>query len=55
MITLSLCAFAFDEVVQWRYGTVGALAIACVTVGHKLHKPVCTAVGIVALVLLLAQ
>lgn len=55
MLALSLCAFAFEEVVQWRYGAVGMLAVGLVTIGHKVKSTVCTALGLAALALLLAQ
>jgi hypothetical protein len=55
MLVLSLCAYAFEEIVQWRYGAVGMLAVGLVTVGHKARNTMCTAIGLTALALLLAQ
>lgn len=55
MLALSLCAFALEELVQWRYGAVGMLAVGLVTIGHKAKSTACTAIGLTALALLLAQ
>ena len=52
---IALCAYVFEELVQWRYGAAGVLAVALVTIGHKLKSTACTAVGLTALALLLAQ
>lgn len=52
---IALCAYAFEELVQWRYGAAGMLAAALVTIGHKLDSTACTAIGLTALALLLAQ
>ena len=55
MLVLSLGAFAVEEIVQWRYGAAGMLAVTLVTVGHKIKSTACTAIGLTALALLLAQ
>ncbi len=55
MLALSLCAYAFEEIVQWKYGAAGMLAVGLVTIGHKLNSTACTAIGLTALALLLAQ
>lgn len=55
MLAVSLCAYAVEEVVQWRYGIVGAVAVGMVTLGHKVRSVTCTAIGLVALALLFAQ
>lgn len=55
LVVLSLCAYAFEEIVQWRYGAVGMFAIGFVTLGHKARNTTCTAIGLTALALLLAQ
>jgi hypothetical protein len=55
MLALSLGAFAFEELMQWRYGAAGMLAVALVTIGHKIKSVACTAIGLSALALLLAQ
>ena len=55
MLAISLCAYAFEELVQWRYGAAGMLAVALVTIGHKLKSTACTVIGLTALALLLAQ
>jgi hypothetical protein len=50
-----LSAYVVDQIVQWRYGWAGVLAVGFVTVGHKLRSTAFTAVGLTALALLLAQ
>lgn len=55
MLVLSLCAYAFEEIMQWRFGAVGAIAVGLVTWGHKARNTTCTAIGLAALALLLAQ
>lgn len=55
MPALSVCAYAFEQVVQWRFGVAGMLALGLVTFGHKSRNSTCTAIGLTALALLLAQ
>lgn len=55
MLALSLCAYAFEEIIQWRYGAAGAIAIGLVGLGHKIRNTTFTCVGIAVLALLLAQ
>jgi hypothetical protein len=55
MLALSLGAFVCEEFMQWRYGAAGMLAITLVTIGHKVKSVACTAIGLSALALLLAQ
>jgi hypothetical protein len=55
MLALSLCAYAFEEIVQWRFGIAGMFAVGMVTLGHKARSTTCTAIGLTALALLLAQ
>jgi hypothetical protein len=55
MLALSLCAYAFEQIVQWKYGAAGMIALGLVTLGHKSRNTTCTAIGLTALALLLAQ
>lgn len=55
MFAFSVGAYAFEQVVQWRYGIAGMLAVGLVTLGHKSRNTTCTAIGLTALALLLAQ
>jgi hypothetical protein len=55
MLVLSLCAYAFEQLVQWRYGAAGMLAVGLVSWGHKARSTTCTAIGLTALAVLLAQ
>jgi hypothetical protein len=55
MVALALCAYVFDQVVQWRYGAAGVVALGLVTVGYHARNTTFTALGLTALALLLAQ
>ncbi len=55
MVVWGLWGFVLEEVVQWRYGAAGMLVVGLVTVGHKAKSTACTAIGLTALALLLAQ
>lgn len=55
MLALTLCAYVFEQLVQWRYGAAGALAVGAVTVGHKARNVTLTCVGLVVVALLLVQ
>lgn len=55
MLTLSLCAYAFEEIVQWKYGAAGAIALGLVSIGHKMRSTAFTCIGLTALAILLAQ
>ncbi|MET9221249.1 hypothetical protein ACIOC1_28170 [Streptomyces sp. NPDC088197] len=55
MLALSLCAYAFEEIIQWRYGAAGAIAVGLVGLGHKMRNTTFTCIGITAIALLLAQ
>ncbi|WP_335981256.1 MULTISPECIES: hypothetical protein [Streptomycetaceae] len=55
VVVWGLWGFVLEEVVQWRYGAAGMLVVGLVTVGHKAKSTACTAIGLTALALLLAQ
>ncbi|MEU1537271.1 hypothetical protein ABZ461_03895 [Actinacidiphila glaucinigra] len=55
MPALALCAFAFEQLVQWRYGAAGAFAVGLFTVGHKARNTTFTCVGLAVIALLLAH
>lgn len=54
MPVLTLCTFAFEQIVQYRYGAAGAIAFGVFTVGHKARNTTVTCVGLVVIALLLA-
>ncbi|WP_405727324.1 hypothetical protein OG607_24470 [Streptomyces sp. NBC_01537] len=54
MPALALCAFAFEQIVQYRYGAAGAVAFGIFTVGHKARNTTFTCIGLVVIALLLA-
>lgn len=55
MPVLALCAFALEQLIQWRYGAAGAVALGVVTIGHRTRKTALTCLGLVVLALLVAQ
>lgn len=55
MPALALCGFAFEQLVQYRYHTAGALAFGVFTVGHRARNTTVTCVGLVVIALLLAS
>lgn len=55
MLTLTLCTYAFEQIVQWRYGAAGVIALGLVSLGHKVRNTTFTCIGLAALALLLAQ
>jgi hypothetical protein len=52
MLALS---YAFEQIVQWRYGAAGMLAVGLVSWGHRARNTTCTVIGLTALAVLLAQ
>ncbi|MGW0776558.1 hypothetical protein ACWD01_23545 [Streptomyces sp. NPDC002835] len=57
LIALVLATFAlgFEQLVQWKYGAMGVVGLAMLTVGLKARSTACTVIGSVILVLLLTQ
>ncbi|MFE2427019.1 hypothetical protein ACFXJ5_09735 [Streptomyces sp. NPDC059373] len=55
MPALALCALAFEQLVQYRYGAAGAVAFGMFTVGHKARNTTFTCVGLVVIALLIAH
>ncbi|MER6439345.1 MULTISPECIES: hypothetical protein [unclassified Streptomyces] len=57
LIALAVAALAigFEQVIQWRYGPMGLIAFAVLTVGLKAKNTTISGIGAVILVLLLSQ
>ena len=55
MLAVTLSAYAVEQVLQVRYGLAGVVALALVTIGHRIRSTMFTAIGLTALALLLAQ
>ncbi|MER7679489.1 MULTISPECIES: hypothetical protein [unclassified Streptomyces] len=57
LIALAVAALAigFEQVIQWRYGPMGLIAFAVLTVGLKAKNTTMSGIGAVILVLLLSQ
>jgi uncharacterized membrane protein YkvI len=45
----------FEQLVQWRYGVLGAVALVMLTVGIKKQDSMCGWIGGMILVLLIAH
>ncbi|QHC30160.1 hypothetical protein [Streptomyces sp. HF10] len=46
-------ALGFEQLVQWKYGTAGALGLLLFTVGLKAKSPAVSSVGAILLAVLL--
>ncbi|MFF2998581.1 hypothetical protein ACFVTC_29115 [Streptomyces sp. NPDC057950] len=57
LIALAVAALAigFEQIIQWRYGPMGLIAFAVLTVGLKARNTTISGIGAVILVLLLSQ
>jgi hypothetical protein len=55
MPALILCTFAVEQLVQWRYGAAGTLALGVFTVGHRARNVTLVCVGLVAIALLITH
>ncbi|MEU1533211.1 hypothetical protein [Streptomyces fagopyri] len=57
LIALAVAALAigFEQIIQWRYGPMGLIAFAVLTVGLKAKNTTMSGIGAVILVLLLSQ
>jgi hypothetical protein len=41
----------FEKVVDWRYGTPGAIGVLLICIGAKARSPACAGVGVTVLTL----
>ncbi|MCX4575934.1 hypothetical protein [Streptomyces sp. NBC_01571] len=57
LIALAVAALAigFEQIIQWKYGPMGLIAFAVLTVGLKAKNTTLSGIGAVILVLLLSQ
>jgi hypothetical protein len=55
MLALTLGSLVLDQIIQWRYGVAGTLALGAVTVGHKAGNVTLVCVGLAAMALLVAR
>ncbi|MCW2873584.1 hypothetical protein [Actinacidiphila oryziradicis] len=55
MSAVTVCVFIFEQLIQCRYGLVGAIAFGLLTFGLRARLHTLTCVGLVAVALLLAQ
>jgi hypothetical protein len=53
MPAVTLCTIAIEQLVQWKYGTAGAVGLGLLTVGKKARNTTVICMGLVVLVLLL--
>ncbi|GAA3843556.1 hypothetical protein GCM10022403_089400 [Streptomyces coacervatus] len=57
LIALAVAGLAvgFETLVQWKYGPMGIIAFAALSIGLKARNTVISGIGAVILVMLLAQ
>ncbi|MFG2948901.1 hypothetical protein [Streptomyces adustus] len=57
LVALAVAALAigFEQIVQWKYGPMGLVAFAALTIGLKSRNTTISGIGAVILVMLLAQ
>ncbi|OIJ64823.1 hypothetical protein [Streptomyces mangrovisoli] len=54
-IALAALAVGFEELVQWKYGVMGIVALVTLTVGYRAKSVAIGGIGAVILVMLLSQ
>ncbi|MFE2580055.1 hypothetical protein [Streptomyces sp. NPDC059378] len=54
-VAVAALAIGFEQLVQWKYGPMGLIAFAALTVGLKARNTAISGIGAVILVMLLAQ
>jgi hypothetical protein len=52
---LSTLGIGFEQIVQWRYGPMGIVALVLLGIGLRARNATCASVGAVVLVLLMVQ
>ncbi|MEU0953930.1 hypothetical protein ACFTTN_09200 [Streptomyces niveus] len=52
---LPLIGLALEQLVQWKFGTVGGLALLLLVVGFKSKNSTCAGIGAIVLALLAMQ
>ncbi|MHA5052280.1 hypothetical protein [Streptomyces sp. SD15] len=52
---IAALAIGFEQLVQWKYGPMGLIAFAVLTIGLKAKNTTLSGIGAVILVVLLAQ
>jgi hypothetical protein len=50
----TIAVVAFEQTVEWRYGTMGIVGLLFLTVGLKARNHTCSSIGAVILALLFA-
>jgi hypothetical protein len=50
---LAILGIGFEQVVQWRYGPMGIVALLLLAVGLRARSSTCASVGAVVLLLLM--
>ncbi|GAA2606482.1 MULTISPECIES: hypothetical protein [Streptomyces] len=51
----TVCVLAFEQIVQWRYGTAGIIGLLLLITGIKAKRPSLSSVGAVMLALMVAR
>ncbi|MGW1889844.1 hypothetical protein ACWCP6_06185 [Streptomyces sp. NPDC002004] len=53
-LVIAAVAVGFEQLVQWKYGPLGIIAFALLSIGLKARNTTCSSIGAIVLVLLLA-
>lgn len=54
-VVVAALALGFEQIVQWKYGPMGIIALVLLTVGIKARNTAAGGIGALILALLLAQ
>ncbi|WP_420311137.1 hypothetical protein ACOB87_20185 [Streptomyces sp. YS-B37] len=52
-IVLSILGIGIEQIVQWRYGAMGIVALLLLSIGLRARNSTCASVGAVILLLLM--
>ncbi|WP_405742856.1 hypothetical protein OG885_24685 [Streptomyces sp. NBC_00028] len=57
ILAVAMAAFAigFEQLIQWRYGPMGIIAIVILSIGLKARSAAISSIGAVILAMLLTQ
>ncbi|MFJ2651254.1 hypothetical protein ACIO1C_31600 [Streptomyces sp. NPDC087420] len=54
-LVIATFGLGLEQLVQWRFGPMGIVALILLSIGIKAKNPTCTGIGAVVLALLVMQ
>ncbi|MET7572692.1 hypothetical protein ABZT04_29945 [Streptomyces sp. NPDC005492] len=54
-LAIAALAIGFEQLLQWKYGAMGIIAFAALSIGLKAKNTTISGIGAVIIVMLLAQ